>query len=104
MAKYAGLVGYVTEEETSPGVWSPVESPIMMKGDVINQRYNVIDDNRVNSNVTLNHRISLLGDSYAFDNYHLIRWINFRGSKLEVSSVEIQRPRLIVSLGGLWNG
>jgi hypothetical protein len=104
MAKFAGLVGYVTQEETSPGVWSPVENPTMMKGDVISQRSNVIDDSRVNSNITLNHRVSLLGDSYAFDNYYSIRWIDFRGKKLEVSSVEIQRPRIIVSLGGLWNG
>jgi hypothetical protein len=104
MAKFAGLVGYVTQEETSPGVWSPVEKPIMMKGDVISQRANVLNDNNVNSNITLNHRVSLLGDSYAFDNYYAIRWVIFRGKKVEVSSVEIQRPRVIVSLGGLWNG
>lgn len=103
MAKFAGLVGYVTQEETTSGVWSPVENPIMMKGDVISQRANVLNDANVNSNITLNHRVSLLGDSYSFDNYYNIRWIQFRGKKLEVSSVEIQRPRLIISLGGLWN-
>lgn len=104
MAKFAGLVGYVTQEETVPGVWSPVEKRVMMKGDIISQRSNVLDDGNVNSNITLNHRVSLLGDSYAFDNYYAIRWIEFKGRNLEVSSVEIQRPRIIVSLGGLWNG
>lgn len=104
MAKFAGLVGYVTQEETSPGVWSPVENPIMMKGDIIGQRANVLNDRNVNSDITLNHRVSLLGDSYAFDNYYTIRWVIFRGRKVEVSSIEVQRPRIILSLGGLWNG
>ena len=98
MAKFAGLVGYVTQEETVPGVWSSVENPIMMKGDVLRQV-----SNSQNDDISLNHRISLLGDAYTFDNYYSIKWVEIRGVKWRVSSVEIQRPRLIVTLGGLWN-
>ena len=98
MAKFAGLVGYVTQEETVPGVWSQVENPIMMKGDVLRQ-----SATGQNNDISLNHRISLLGDAYTFDNYYSIKWVEIRGVKWRVSSVEIQRPRLIVTLGGLWN-
>lgn len=104
MAKFAGLVGYVTQEETVPGVWSPVDNPRMMKGDVIRQVSNYQDDGKVNGNITLNHRVSLIGDAYAFGNYYNIKWIELDGYKWEISSVEISRPRIIVSLGGLWNG
>lgn len=104
MAKYAGLVGYVTQEQTVPGVWSPVVNPKRMKGDIIRQSSNSQNDDKVNSDISLNHRVSLIGDAYAFGNYHSIKWIDVDGYKWEVNSVEVQRPRLILSLGGRWNG
>lgn len=104
MAKYAGLVGYVTEQETVPGVWSPVDNPKKMKGDLISLSSSRQSGDKVNDDITLGHRVSLIGDAYAFGNYFDIRWIQIDGAKWEVSSVEIQRPRLILSIGGLWNG
>lgn len=104
MAKYAGLVGYVTELETKPGVWSPSESSKRMRGDIIRQSSSNQNDDKVNSDISLNHRVSLVGDAYAFGNYYNIKWIEIDDAKWEASSVEIQRPRIIVTLGGLWNG
>lgn len=104
MAKFSGLVGYITQSEISPGVWSSVENSIMMKGDVIRQSSNTQNDDKVNSDITLSHRVSLIGDAYSFGNYYNIKWVDIRGAKWEVESVEIQRPRLIVTLGGIWNG
>ena len=104
MAKFSGLVGYITQGESIPGVWSPIENPVFMKGDMIRQSASYRDSGKVNSDVALNHRVSLLGDAYAFDNYYAIKWIEINGRKWEVTSVEIQRPRLIVTVGGLWNG
>lgn len=104
MAKYSGLVGYDTQEETVPGVWSPVVSPKKMKGEIIRQTSSSQNGDKVNNDITLNHRVSLIGDAYAFGNYYNIKWIEIDGMKWTVSSVEVQRPRLVLSLGGLWNG
>lgn len=104
MAKYAGLVGYVTQEEKVPGVWSSVETPRMMKGDVIRQSSASQNGDKVNDDITLNHRVSLIGDAYAFGHYYFIKWIIIDGAKWEVTSTEVQRPRIIVSLGGMYNG
>jgi hypothetical protein len=104
MAKFSGLVGYVTQEETVPGVWSPVEKPRMMRGDVIRRSSTNQNDDKVNSDISLSHRVSLIGDAFTFNNYINIKWIDIDGYKWEVSSIEIQRPRIIVSLGGPWNG
>lgn len=104
MAKFSGLVGYVTQSETSPGVWSEVENAVMMKGDVLRQSSNSQNDDKVNSDISLSHRVSLIGDAYSFGNYYNIKWIEIDALKWEITSIEIQRPRIIVSLGGVWNG
>ena len=103
MAKFAGLVGYVTQAETAPGVWSPVEQTRMMKGDFYMESSRHQNGDKVNKDIALNHRVSLVGDSYTFENYYAIRWIEIEGVKWEVTSIEVKRPRLIVNLGGLYN-
>lgn len=104
MARYAGLVGYGEQVETAPGVWTTVNKSHMMNGNLIRQNADIRESDKVNDDITLNHRVSLIGDAYAFDNYFNMKWIDIDGRKWKVSSVEVQRPRLIVSLGGLWNG
>lgn len=103
MAKYSGLVGYVTQGETTPGVWSSIENPVPMRGDLIRASLSRQNDSKVNSDVSLNHRVSLIGDAYAFQQYYNIRWIELDGLRWEVNSVELQRPRIIVTIGGPWN-
>ena len=104
MARFSGLVGYVTQEETRPGVWTPVEKSRKMKGDIIRQSSTNKSSGYVNDDVTLNHRVSLIGDAYAFDNYFNIQWVKMDTKQWKVVTIEIERPRIIVSLGGLYNG
>ena len=103
MAKFAGLVGYVTQEETKPGVWTPVEQTRPMKGDFYMESSRHQNGDKMNENIALNHRISLVGDAYSFRNYHAIRWIEIEDIKWEVTSIEVKRPRLIVNVGGLYH-
>lgn len=104
MTRYSGLVGYGEQVETGPGVWENIIKERMMKGDLIRQNANIRDSGKVNDDITLNHRVSLLGDAYAFDNYFNMKWIQINGRKWKVSSIEVQRPRLLADIGGLWNG
>lgn len=110
MSKFTGLVGFITQEESIPGVWSPIENSKKMRGDLISSSATngngsrIADSGKVNDDVSLNHRVSLLGDYYTFNNYLNIKWIQIGGRKLEVSSIELQRPRVILTVGGLWNG
>lgn len=104
MAKYAGLVGYATQEETTPGVWTQVITERMMRGDVIGQGYNFTPADKVNDNIGLSHRISLVADPYAYNHVSKLVYVTYLGQKWKVSSVEINRPRLTLTLGGVWNG
>lgn len=100
MAKFSGLVGYVEEVEEYPGVWKPVNNPRQMRGDIIRQSSNNQNDTKVNNDVTLSHRVSLVGDAYAFDNYFNIKWVDIDGFRWRVTSVEVQRPRILLTIGG----
>lgn len=103
MARFFGQVGYVTQVETVPGVWQNLEKVRKMKGDIIRQNSNNRGSSQLHDDVVLNHRISLIGDAYCFDNYFNLKWVKMDTKKWKVVGVEIQRPRIIVSLGGLWN-
>lgn len=104
MAKYSGLVTYATQGETVPGVWEDITKEHSMKGDIIRRGSTLQDNNKVNGDIALNHRVSLVGDAFAFDNYYNIKCIEIDGHKWEVNSVEVQHPRIIVTVGGVWNG
>lgn len=103
MAKFSGLVGYGQQVEIEPGVWDTDDKVVMMRGDLIRQNAD-IKTSGVNDEISLGHRVSLIGNAFAFDNYFNMKWIIVYGQKWKIASVEIQRPRIIVSLGGLWNG
>ena len=103
MAKYAGLVGYVTDEETDPGVWSANTTVRQMQGDVLRTASVAQGTDKVNKNIVLQHRISVVGDAYAFENFYAIRWLEFMGKKWEVTYAETARPRIILTLGGIWH-
>lgn len=108
MAKFYGKVGYaesVAPTEDNPGVWTTQIVERNYYGDLISQS-RVIDasQNSTIDGINLNHRISILADPYAFNNYALIRYVEYGGVKWKVSTIEVQYPRLVLNFGGVWNG
>ena len=104
MAKYCGSVGYIETIETSPGIWEDKDiAPRQYYGDILSNVRRWGDDSKVNSDLTVNNRISILADPFAFENIQAMRWIEFMGSKWSIASVEVMYPRLIISLGGVYN-
>lgn len=103
MAKYAGNLGYRVEEETSPGVWSATEVVRRMKGDVLSASSSFQSGDKVNQDIQLSHRISLVGDTFLYERFYDLRWIEYAGTKWEVTSVSVSSPRVIVTLGGVWH-
>lgn len=103
MAKFYGIVGYVDTVDKGEGVW--VEEPIERNyyGDVLrnNRRLEVTD--RLNDNININNQISIVADAFAYDNFFKIRYVKWMGTLWKVTNVEPQRPRLILTLGGVYN-
>ena len=104
MAKWFGVVGYVETKETSPGVWSEQSTEQKYYGDTISNRWYNQNSNNVNDDININNQISIIADPFAYENFRFIRYAEFMGVKWNVSNVDVQRPRLILTLGGVYNG
>lgn len=101
MAKYAGLVGYATQKETRPGIWEKDIAERLMYGDVLNINHSRRGGEKVNEDITLSNIISLMASPEDVLN---LEYVEYMGVKWKATSVEVQRPRIIVTLGGVWHG
>lgn len=105
MAKWYGIVGYVELAETTPGVWTEQITEHKYSGDVTrNASRWATSSNSINDDLTLNNQISIVADPFARKNFHLMRYVEFMDTKWKISSVDVQYPRLILTIGGVYNG
>lgn len=105
MAKYFGKIGYVETEETSPGIWKPKTTEREYCGDVIrnSSRWTAASDS-TNDDLTFNNQISIVADPFAYQNFNSMKYIHYMGAKWKITSVEVKYPRLILTIGGVYNG
>lgn len=103
MAKFYGNVGFAETVETEPSVWEEkiVERPYF--GDVLRRSRRLESSGDVNGNVNITNQISIIADPYANQNLFAIRYVEFMGTKWKVSDVDIQYPRLVLTIGGVYN-
>lgn len=104
MAKFYGVIGYAKTVETSPGVWEEQFEERTYCGDVTRYSYRTENSGNLNDDVTTNNAISIVGDEMAFKNSFAIRYVEWMGVKWKVTNIEFAFPRLILSLGGVFNG
>lgn len=104
MTKFCGKIGFIETKETSPGVWTEVD-PIEKSytGDVTRNMRRWDQGQNVNDDFNITNSISIVADSYAYENLGIMRYVTWMGTKWKISSVEIERPRLILSIGGIYN-
>ena len=103
MAKFYGVIGYAISEETEPGVFEEQIIERNHVGDVIRNTRRLKEVGKVNDDITISNQISILSDPFASNNFHTMRYVSYMGSKWKVVEVEVEYPRLILTLGGLYN-
>ena len=101
--KFYGSVGYAETNETKPGVWVEQITERIYYGDVFSVRRRLRDVQRINDDIEISNEISIVADPYALDNFVNIRYVTWQGHKWKVSDVAVETPRLVLSLGGLYN-
>ena len=108
MARFYGPVGYCMpeyENPDDPGVWVPAETTERnYYGTILKHNRKWDQGQSVNDDLNVTNRISIVADDYAFEHCSSIRYVRWMDANWKVQSVDIARPRIVLNLGGVWNG
>lgn len=102
--KWYGEIGYGVTKETRSGVWEVIPYEKFYYGEITRNRRMLQSANQVNDDINFSQVVSIVSDPYATDHFHEIRYVKYGGTKWKVTNVEIQYPRLNLTLGGVYNG
>lgn len=104
MAKFRGVVGFAENVEKEPGIHVEEIVERRYSGDLHRNSRRLESSGNINDNINISNEISILADAYAFHHFHAMRYVEFEGAKWKVSSVDATKhPRLVMTLGGLYN-
>lgn len=103
MAKWYGVIGYAETGETKPGVWGEQITERTYFGDLIRNTRRLQSSDQLNDNINVANEISIVSDPFANENFHAMRYVEFMGAKWKITDVEVSYPRLILTIGGVYN-
>ena len=104
MAKWYGIIGYVVPTDMGDGVWKNAITERNYFGDILNFSHRTQTADKLQDDFEIQNRLSIVADPFAFESFRYIRYVQYMGANWEVTSAEIQYPRLILSIGGIYNG
>ena len=104
MARFFGKIGFSITGETVPGVWTDTVTERNYYGDVLRNTGQHAAGESINDNLNIGNQFSILADPFANENFHNMRYVNWMGANWKITSVEVQYPRLILQVGGVYNG
>lgn len=102
--KFSGMIGFSETVEVRQGVFqeSIVEKPY--KGDVLRKINKWQNADKANDDLTVNNQISIVANEYAAEHFPFIKYVVFMGTPWKVNTVTVEPPRLILEIGGIYNG
>ena len=102
--RYYGNVGYETSVEVADSVWEPRIVEATYYGDVIRNNTRRDSSDRINDEITVNNRISLVVKPDALSTFQTIKYVEWLGCRWNVKSIEVQFPRVLIEIGGVYTG
>ena len=102
--KFYGSVGFVEVGEKRPGVKTLTPIEHSYSGDVMKRSIRYQSAESVNDNIGVQQQISIMADPYARNHVGSMRYVKWMGTAWKITEVSVQYPRLILTLGGVYNG
>ena len=104
MAKFYGNIGFLTSVEYEPGCWQEQIVNRPYYGDLTRNIRKFQSSGGANDDININNSISIVSDPFANENFQHMLYVEYMGTKWKITNVEVQYPRLILSIGGVYNG
>ena len=104
MAKFYGVIGFAETVETAPSVWDEQFTKRNYYGDIVRNTRRLEASGGTNDNINVANQLSIVADPYANQNFHAMRYVKFMGTAWKITNVEVQYPRLLLTIGGEYNG
>lgn len=108
MAKFSGVIAFATSVEVTPGVWDDQIVERHYRGDILQntRRWDIItrqSGQQINDDFKVSNLISVLADTYCYHNIPNIKYITWLGVKWKVTKADVDRPRIIFTIGDVYN-
>lgn len=102
--KFAGKIGFVIAEETAPDVYREQATEKTYYGDVLKNTRRWENGEGANDNLNITNSFSIVANDYAYKHAGEMRYIEWLGKKWKITNMTIDRPRITLTVGGLYNG
>lgn len=103
MAKFYGMIGFSVMTETKPGVIQECIEEHPYYGDIVRRQAKWDARDVLNDDMNVANDVSIVADAFAYNHFHDIRYVVMGGGKWKVRSITVDRPRLTLSIGGVYN-
>lgn len=106
MARFYGEIGYgeTVEEPPGSGKWVDNVTEYSYTGDVVRNTRGLVPGSSVNDDISVGNSISIIADAYAGEHFFAMRYVKWQGARWTIEEVQVVRPRLLLRLGGVYNG
>ena len=104
MARWYGVIGFAKSVETSPSVWTDEITERAYRGEVMRNTRKLQSANQVNDDINIANEFSIVADAFAKQNFHSMQYLVYMGTKWKITDVQVEFPRLKLTVGGVYNG
>lgn len=104
MTRFSGAVGFGEPVEIDEGVFDVKVTERLAFGDVVRSYRNNQDVGKLNANVNFDMAVSVVADDYLKKHLDLAVYVRWGTLYLAVTSVEMNHPRITLTMGGVWHG
>lgn len=104
MAKWCGKIGFAETIEQEPGLYETQITERIYLGDLVENRWKRQNSGQINDDINISNNISIVTDPYVMDHCSTMAYVEYMGVKWKITDIDVQYPRLILTIGGVYNG